>query len=71
MFTILLLSVIIILLFGCGVYVNATGEKYNLEIYNIMQILKPSGAVVKNGTIIKSPVSDCYLYLYMDSNIIT
>jgi|LauGreSBDMM110SN_4_FD.fasta_scaffold419996_1 hypothetical protein len=46
---------IILIIRVCGVYSN--GEKYNLETYNIMQILKPVGAVIKNGSIVKSPVS--------------
>ena len=39
------------------VFVEGNGEKYDLETYNLMQILRPIGSSIINGTNIRSPIT--------------
>ena len=52
-----MMLLLFIYLFALVYVVHGNGERYDIETYNIMQILRPVGSSMSNGTNTKSPVS--------------
>ena len=52
-----MVMVMVIVILSLFVLVKGNGERYDMDTYNYMQILRPVGSSMINGTNTKSPVS--------------